>query len=229
MSLVDYKVPSPFRSEAFIAEIAMKCWHIGTIPGSDLVNLNVILEELKAHGVESIVQIPGVKRKGRLHIEIIEDIGRDPASVEFSPKLTLYVKKGVWSRFQKGYSEDCVIIAHEIGHIMLHSNEAKQFSRDPSLQIQFADNEDSAEGQANAFADHLLIPTHVAQRIQDVSRLAFACNVPEALAFDRILALGQAKKLLRVITNCEPCPVCGDFAVANNGGTRRCNSCGHTI
>jgi hypothetical protein len=226
MSLVDHKVP--FRSEAFIVQIAMKCWRIGTVPGSNLVDLNVILEELKAHGVESIVQIRGVKRKGRLSIEIIEDnASQPPAYVEFTPKLAMYVQRSVWSRFQKGHSEERVIIAHEIGHILLHSDEAKQFSRDPSLQIQFADDEDSAEGQANTLADHLLIPAHVGQRIQDVSHVAFACNVPDEFAFDRMAAIGRAKKNLSVVADCEPCEICGDFAVPIEADKRQCKSCGN--
>jgi hypothetical protein len=225
MSLIDYKVP--FRSEVFIAEIAMKCWRIGTVPGSNLVDLNVILEELKAHGVESIVQTSGVKRKGNLKIEILEDnSSRLPAYVEFVPTLKLCVQKNIWSRFQEGYSEERIIIAHEIGHILLHSDEAKQFSRDPGLQIQFADNEDSAEGQANSFADHLLIPTHVAERIRDVSRVAFVCNVPDGFAFDRMSAIGRAKKLLAVVPGCEPCAICGDFSVTDDAGIRKCKSCG---
>jgi IrrE N-terminal-like domain len=228
MSLIDHKVP--FRSEAFVAGVAMACWRLGTVPGSNLVNLNTILDELQAHGVESIVQIPGAKRKGRLKIEPIEDsLYEFPAYVKFTPTLTMCVQKGVWSRFQEGRSEERIIIAHEIGHIVLHNDEAKQFSRDKNLQIRFAGDEDSAEGQANTFTDHLLIPTHVAERIKDVERVAFACNVPQGFAFDRMSAVGRAKKILGVITGCEPCPVCGDFAVAENAGRRECKSCGHKI
>jgi hypothetical protein len=224
MSLVDHKVP--FRSEAFIAGVAMTCWRLGTVPGSSLVNLSTILDELQAHGVESVVQIPGAKRKGRLKIEPIDDSPYEfRAYVKFTPTLTMYVQKGVWSRFQEGRSEERIIIAHEIGHILLHNDEAKQFSRDKSLQIRFAGDEDSAEGQANTFADHLLIPTHVAERIKDVEGVAFACNVPEGFAFDRISAMGRAKKILGVISDCEPCPICGDFAVADNAGNRSWQNC----
>jgi hypothetical protein len=225
MTLIDYKVP--FRSERFIAEIAMKCFRIGTEPGSKRVDLKVILTELQAHGVESIAQIPGMRRKGRLHIEIIDDDPRKwPASVEFSPKLTMYVQKTVWARFELGYSEERVIIAHEIGHILLHSDQAKRFSRDPNLQIRFAGDEDSAEGQANLFADHLLIPTHIGQEVRDWSHLAFACNVPDEFARERLEALERVKKTLTVIADCAPCATCGDFAVSLEAGIEACKSCG---
>jgi IrrE N-terminal-like domain len=223
--LVDYKVP--FRSEAFIAELAMRCWRIGTVPGSKCVDLKVILTELESHGVESIVQIRGMKRKGRLHIELIDDdAGKSPAYVEFSPKLKMYVRKTVWARFQKGYSKERVIIAHEIGHILLHSDEAKQFSRDPALQIQFADDEDSAEGQANLFADHFLIPTPLGQQIRDGNRLAFVCNVPDGFAFDRLAAIAHNKKTLSVIEGGEACAICGNFGVTFEAGRPQCKSCG---
>ncbi|WP_063683795.1 ImmA/IrrE family metallo-endopeptidase [Bradyrhizobium stylosanthis] len=224
MEFTDHKVP--FRSEDFIAAIAMKCWHIGTVPGSKQVDLKVILTELEAHGVESLVQIRGMKRKGRLRIEIIDDdAGKYPAYVTFSPRLTLHVKRTVWTRFQQGYSEERVIIAHEIGHILLHSDDAKPFLRDPSLQIQFAENEDSAEGQANLLADHLLIPNHIGRSIPDPARLAFACNVPDRFAFERLDSIGRIKERLSVVDNCEPCPACGDFAVTTEGGRKKCKSC----
>ncbi|CCE04368.1 hypothetical protein BRAS3843_1060035 [Bradyrhizobium sp. STM 3843] len=227
MSLVDYKVP--FRSEAFIAEIAMKCWRIGTVPGSKQVDLKVILTELEAHGVESIAHIHGMRRKGRLKIEIIDDCADpSPACVDFRPTLKLRVQQATWQRFQLGHSEERVIIAHEIGHILLHSDQAKRFSRDPTVQIQFAENEDSAEGQANLFADHLLIPTHIATQLNDVDRLAFICNVPEDFARDRLTGGGHDKYQYAWSSYATgaPCANCGDFSVIGPFGRRRCTSCG---
>jgi hypothetical protein len=222
MSFIDYK--GPFRSEHFIAEAAMECWKVGALPASNLVNLDIILKELEAHGVESIFQTRGIGRKGRLKIEVTEDDPREfQASVEFTPTLTMRVQEGVWSRFQEGHSEERVIIAHEIGHVMLHSDDPKQFSRDKSLQINFAENEHSVEWQANAFADHLLIPTHVAERVKDVERLAFLCNVPDRFAFDRLSSLWKSKKLLGAVPNGKPCPTCGGFSIPV--GDTKCKFC----
>jgi hypothetical protein len=222
MSFIDYK--GPFRSEDFIADAAMTCWKLGTLPGSNLVNLNTILKELEAHGVESIFQTRGIKRKGRLQIKITEDDPREfLASVEFTPTLTMRVQEGVWSRFQEGRTDERVIVAHEIGHVMLHSDDPMQFSRDKSLQINFAENEHSVEWQANRFADHLLIPTHVAERIMDVERIAFSCNVPDRFAFDRLSSVWRAKKLLGTVRNGKLCPICGGFSIPDSEA--KCKSC----
>jgi hypothetical protein len=222
MSFIDYK--GPFRSELFIADAAMACWKLGTVPESTLVNLNTILTELEAHGVESIFQTRGIRRKGRLKIEVIND---DPAefvaSVEFTPQLTMRIQESVWLRFQEGRSDERIIVAHEIGHIMLHSDDPKQFSRDRSLQINFAENEHSVEWQANTFADYLLIPTHVAENVMDVERLAFSCNVPDRFAYERLSSIWRAKKILGTVPNGKLCPACGGFSIPD--GETACKSC----
>ena len=192
--IVDHKVT--FRSEAFLAEVAMACRNVGTIPGSNYVNLQTILDELQAHGVESITVIRGMKRKGRLKIEIIEDDRHEfPAFVKFSPSVTLFVQKGVWSRFLEGRSEERVILAHEIGHIMVHDDEAKPFAGDRNSEGRFVEDEYFAEWQADRIADHLLIPTQLALRLNNAAQIAFTCNVPEKFAADRLANVRSIKKI----------------------------------
>src|SRR5229473_2970003 len=214
--IVDHKVA--FRSEAFLAEVAMACRKIGTVPGSNYVNLQTILDELQAHGVESIYAIRSMKRKGRLKIEIIEDNRHEfPAFVKFSPTLTLFVQRSVWSRFREGRSEERVIIAHEIGHIMVHDDEAKPFVGGETAETRFVQDEYFAEWQADRIADHLLIPTQLALRLNNAAYIAFACNVPENFAENRLSKVQSTKRILNPILLGEPCPVCGDFAVVEVG------------
>jgi hypothetical protein len=225
MSLIlDHKVT--FRSEVFLAEIAMACRKIGTIPGSNYVNLQTILDDLQAHGVESIYTIPGVKRKGRLKIKIITDDRHEfPAFVKFTPTLTIFVQAGVWSRFREGHSEERVIIAHEIGHIMVHDDEAKPFVGGHHGGARFVEDEYFAEWQADKVAEHLLIPTQLALRLGNATRIAFACNVPEKFAADRLSNVRSIKRVLNPPSTGEPCPVCGDFAVVEDGDSQRCITC----
>jgi IrrE N-terminal-like domain len=223
MSLVDYK--GPYRSEAFIAEAAMICWNLGTPPGTKRVDLNVILRELQAHGVESIFQTRGIKRKGRLKIEMPDDDPTEsPASVEFTPRLLMRVQESVWSRFQEGRNDERVVIAHEIGHVMLHSDDPKQFSRDAGLQITFAEQEYSVEWQANRFADHLLIPTRIAESVFDVARLAFVCNVSERFAFERLSNVCKEKKMCGSVPNGRLCPDCGRFSIPDGDTQCECKN-----
>lgn len=219
-NIIDHKVK--FRSEPFLAEAAMLCRKIGTKPGSDYVDLQTILDELEAHGVESILSIRGVRRKGRLKIEIIMDDMREfPAFVKFAPRLTLFVQDGVWSRFKEGRARERVIIAHEIGHIMLHDDEAKPFAPGEEYQTRFVQDEYYAEWQANKFADHLLIPTRLAQRLNDEEKIAFTCNVPEDFAANRLSDVRKIKAPL-VATSGDPCPTCGNFGLFGD----KCTSCG---
>jgi hypothetical protein len=220
----DYKVT--FRSEAFIADIATACRAIGTKPGSRYVDLQVILDELQAHGVESIYKIRGVRTKGRLTIELSDDDSTQPkAHVEFKPRLTLRVQRSVWKYFQDGHSEEREIIAHEIGHIMLHDDNAKPFSQDGSLQVSYAEDEDSAEWQANRFADHILIPTALAQEIHDANQLAILTNVTELFAFERLAAVRSIKRPLTLFSD-GPCAACGSPLVLNVL-EKTCSWCGH--
>ena len=226
--IVDHKVT--YRSEAFLAEVAMACRNIGTIPGSNHVNLQTILDELQAHGVESIYAIRGMKRKGRLTIVVIDDDRYEfPAFVKFSPTLKLYVQKSVWSRFKEGRSKERVIIAHEIGHIMLHNDEAKPFTNENDRETQFTDNEHYAEWQANTFAYHLLIPTQLAQSLNDAERLAFTCNVPEDFASQRLSNVRKIKKILNPVAPGEPCPGCGNFSLRDCTHGWKCTLCGFSI
>jgi hypothetical protein len=224
--IIDHKVK--YRSEAFIAGAAMSCRKLGIKPGSNLVDLQIILDELEAHGVESIVSIPGIKRKGRLKIELIDDDPHEfPAFVKYDPRLTLFVQKGVWSRFKEGRSEERVIIAHEIGHIILHGDDAKPFAPAGDYQIRFAEKEDYAEWQADTFADHLLIPTELAQRLDDKHKLAFTCNVPDDFAARRLSDVRKTKSPIYQSSG-DPCPTCGNFALGSNGTCKKCEICGTT-
>jgi len=224
MSLItDHKVP--FRSEAFLAEVAAACRKIGIIPGSDHVDLQTILDELQAHGVESIFVIRGMKRKGCLRIEIIEDEPHEfPAYVKFSPTLTLCVQKGVWSRFKEGRSKERVIIAHEIGHVMLHDDQAKPFVGNNDIKNRFAENEHYAEWQADTFADHLLVPTRLAQRLDEIDKIAFTCNVPDDFASRRLASVRAIKKTLNSTQLADFCKDCGGFGPVSQGV---CTDCEH--
>ena len=225
MSLItDHKVT--YRSEAFISEVATACRKLGTPPGSNYVNLQTILDELQAHGVESIYRIRGVAIKGTPTIEIIDDDPHDfSAFVKFSPRLTLHVQRSIWSRYMEGQSAERVIIAHEIGHIMLHSDEAKPFVGAANPETKFIEEGHYAEWQADTFADHLLVPTELAQRLDDPDKIAFAANVPERLAMRRLANVQKIKKVLN-LTSGEPCPGCGNFTLVESRNSRKCSLCG---
>src|SRR6202011_6058679 len=104
-------------------------------------------------------------KKGRLGIEFFDRASGDgdPAYVTYSP-LILHVDRKVWQRAKErdGYAR--FIIAHEVGHILLHNDYEHKFSHDPSVQINFAQDEYSSEWQANKFAAYFLLPDRIVRQ-----------------------------------------------------------------
>ena len=53
------------------------------------------------------------------------------------------------------------ILAHEIGHIVMHSHYRQAFSYDEKNGIKFVQPEERAETQAHWFATHFLVPNRL--------------------------------------------------------------------
>lgn len=110
-----------------------------------------------------------------------------PAYVTFAP-LVLHTRRDSFAKGCSNIPYERYVLAHEAGHMIMHSFYAQAFSNDPSLQINFAEYEYSAEWQANIFADHLLVPTIIVSNHLDAYSLAHACRVDFATAERRIAA-----------------------------------------
>jgi Zn-dependent peptidase ImmA (M78 family) len=137
-----------FKGEESIAQVAYKLRDARRLTGEFTFN---ITEFAEAH-------LPQLLKKKSLKIELYDrDFPQDdPAYVSFDP-LTLHVDRQIWIAAKSGDPYARFVIAHEIGHIVLHDNSAKAFSNDKSAQISFADDGHSAEWQANMFAYHFLL------------------------------------------------------------------------
>ncbi len=97
------------------------------------------------------------------------------------------------------------------------------FSTSPEDQIKFAPKGNSAEWQANAFAAHLLLPSHIVAIIDDLQGLV-ACGVNKNLAQERLSAERRAK--CATTYNGDACPRCGNFTVVRIGNWIKCDTCG---
>jgi DNA-directed RNA polymerase subunit RPC12/RpoP len=116
-----------------------------------------------------------------------------------------------------------LVVAHEVGHLVLHDYSAQAFSSDPSLQIRFAENEHSAEWQANKFADYFLLPDEVVLRFDDIELLVIFCEVPRILAKERVSAVRTARGSS---ATGDACARCGNFTLVRNGVSIKCDTCG---
>jgi hypothetical protein len=229
----NYKVP--FKSEETIAAIAARCWAISAQQRPltfDIVGF--IKNVLVAEGIDSVVTTRG-RKKGKLAIKFFdrEFPQDDPAFVVFARDrqddyVTLNVDREVWRHAEIGDSDACEILAHEVGHILLHNHYGNAFSSDLNGQKLFAgtSKEDFAEWQAITFAGHLLIPSGVARKYSDPQFLSAVTNTPERLARERLAAIANEKKVLNPSYEGEMCGGCGEFKLVREGRRLRCENCG---
>jgi Zn-dependent peptidase ImmA (M78 family) len=148
----------------------------------------------------------------------------DPAYVTFKPVVTLHIDRKIWNDAKSGDGYARFVIAHEIGHVVLHDHSAQAFSSDPSFQIRFAEDEHSAEWQANKFAEHFLLPDEIVEHFDDEELLIIFCEVPRILAQRRLAAV-RAVRRTSAITG-DACARCGNFTLVRNGDSIKCDTCG---
>lgn len=101
------------------------------------------------------------------------------------PKRTIYFDKSIADNIEK--PEYRFVVAHELGHWLLHSQKRIIFSKDEKRNWEFIDTYDSlvlsapkdltnprdrAEHQANAFAAGILMPTSIFQKTLEVIQYA---------------------------------------------------------
>jgi hypothetical protein len=167
---------------------------------------------------------------GALEIEFYDRAFKEdtPSYVTFDP-LTLNVDRKLWADAKIDDGNARYVIAHEIGHIVLHDHSAKAFSNNKADQIRFADQGQSAEWQANAFAGYFLLPDHIVERINDYERIVIMCDVPEPLALDRLLSVRRQKERAKHRARQFEggfCSNCGNFSLLRTGTLLKCTTIG---
>jgi hypothetical protein len=225
-----------FKSEETIAAIAARCWTISQQTRPFTFNVMAFLKNvLIGQSIDAVVTTRG-RQKGKLSVEFFdrEFVQEDPAYVEFDPAkrdnyVTLYVDRKIWALAESGDSYACWVLAHEIGHVLLHDHYANAFSSDKGTQVVFAGStkEDFAEWQAINFTGHLLLPTHVVQKFDEPAILAAASNAPDQLVRERLAAVRSIKKVLDRNYEGEMCGECGNFTLIRSGNWTKCDTCGH--
>ncbi len=137
-----------------------------------------------------------------------------PAYVTFIPRRTLHVDEDVWGDAQENIPEFRYVLAHELGHLVLHDHYAQPFSGEKSKAWQ---DEESAEWQADRFADHFLISDGELHEYVTPSAISNYCAVL------REVALRRLGKQFRYTGEC--CPHCWNFTLVNAGLYDKCDVC----
>jgi len=201
--LNDYHVS--YRTEESIAQVASKGRDAAGQRNSAYFNIVKLVE-----GLERTWRDKGFTIKFLDH-----NIDGKPAYVEFNPP-TLYIDREVWNLADLGDPESRFIVAHELGHLVLHDQHAKAFSDDPSERIKFDVRENSAEWQANTFATYFLLPDNLVRAYRDARDLAASCAVYQSLAQQRLDAIEDCDRRRK---NSGICPTCGNFSLNRSDGT----------
>jgi hypothetical protein len=169
-----------------------------------------------------------LRGKGVLQIKFYSfDDLPERACVTFNP-LTLHIVKDIWNDADLGKPYARFIVAHEIGHMVLHDEFAVAFSDDKAAQLKYVQDEESGEWQANTFADHLLVPDHVARKLKEPDVIAGLCVVDDCVAERRSRDAASVKIILAPSYEGDMCGTCGSFTLLRNDCSMRCDTCGST-
>ncbi|MBV9395289.1 MAG: ImmA/IrrE family metallo-endopeptidase [Methylobacteriaceae bacterium] len=183
----------------------MRARMIGHIDRS--ITFNIVTYIRKLRGAE----IPG---KGKLGLKLSKHGPDLPlAFVTYCP-LTLHVDSQVWSDGEENEPEARRILAHELGHIFLHDYYAQPYSGERKKWIQR--EEESAEWQANVFADYFLLLHHHTTVLPPTDLAIRAC-----IPLDIVRRFQDVKPVMAG----EACPGCGNFSLVRTGTLLNCQ-CG---
>ena len=213
----DYHVRIKDRQD--IAKIAMSWWVLAAKSGGHTFNICKFVTEVLAKRLRG---------KGSLQIEFCsaEELP-EGACVSFNP-LTLHIVERIWHDANAGKPYARFIVAHEIGHIVLHDEFAVAFSNEKSAQLEYFQDEESGEWQANTFADYFLVPSHIAVRLGECDLIAGLCVVDDSVAKRRLHDATTQKSTLPLPYEGEMCGNCWNFTLLRNGSALSCDSCGST-
>ena len=157
---------------------------------------------------------------GVLSLRLYKD---DPrfAYVTFNP-LVLHVDEDIWAEAEDGEPKARFVLAHELGHIVLHGDYLQEFSEDEKAGLTFVPPEERSEPQAHWFAAHFLAP----DRFVIDCRTEFEISQQFGFPSDYVHLKREAFARKRVKLPSELCGACGGSTMAGAWLGRKCSACG---
>ena len=173
------------------------------------------------------VALPRLAQMGRrIEFELVDSAEPQKAWVSFGENK-LFVREDIWVAAQRGLPMARVVVAHELGHLALHSDQVFAFTQ-PATYGHLQQGQ-SAEFQANWFAWAFLLPDAVLLRSRNrglnESSIATIALVPEKLVEKRIEQVALDKRYRKYAG--DQCPLCGQ-ELQQNGVTMECD-CGYQV
>ena len=108
----------------------------------------------------------------------------------------LHIDKSIWEAAEIGDGTANFILAHELGHILLHTADHNlKFTASVGGQGYLPDREFDAEWQADTFAYCFLVPDHVAAKFYSAKEIQTNCGTNEQVAVERYNQAGKRRPL----------------------------------
>lgn len=200
----DYKVAR--RTLAEIRDTAARCRRVLGVLEHSTVRMTDLFRVLSRSEI---------LKTGVLKLEFFNvRKGKPLAYVTYKP-TTLHIDKEVWDDADLGEPYSNYILAHELGHVIMHDNSAQPFSGESSPAWS---EEESSEWQADTFADEFLLTDLQIRKYITLSAIALNCGV------DREVVKRRVGK--RLCYAGEACTKCGNFTLVRNGTRLKCDTCG---
>lgn len=187
--------------------------------------------------IVSTIERLAASNKGRYEIQFFcTDDLNNLASVNYvredrSRPVILRVDRELWEEAKLGAPEARYILAHELGHMLIHEGQRLHYSDPTTGRKGPPPDERSAEWQANIFAHFFLVseeamaddraPLHIAHSIGVERQVLEAVRKYDAL---RDVFRFQQK----VAYTGDSCGECGNFTLVRDGTCLKCDTCGST-
>lgn len=132
--------------------------------------------------IVDIIEFRLIERFPDFRLVIARDAQMKEDALTEPLKNRITVRQSVYAAACEGNAEARLILAHELGHFLLHRDKDAPMHKDPRGAVQSIREmtaTESSEDQADMFARHFLVPPHLAYRYRDEPlELAKATGVP---------------------------------------------------
>ena len=165
-----------------------------------------------------------------LKLELYDGDGSLHAFVTFNP-MTLHVDKDIWNEAKIGEPRARYIVAHELGHLRLHSDQELHYTEPGTGRVSAPDEERSAENQAHIFAHFLLVGDGFMKNQRSSIDISIILGVSREI-LEAVATYDKSRDVFRMVDRVnyigDSCGECGNFTLVRNGTCLKCDTCGST-